>query len=193
LESIQFDLATLKKLGANATVFSVAPDSKFSLFSKLTQAIQKGANPQFDFCKISLEDPKTFAILSKGEAWGCYPFFKLPPVQAILRKIQPQSFQDLLNDQMFDYFKEQLNINKTGTAVQLLYGYRAAYVLANYPDEFVDAYAEVHRWDLSARYDKNSMSVNRSKTDAARLVEIRKLEVKQALKTGLPIRDFDGF
>ncbi|MDR2538683.1 MAG: PHP domain-containing protein, partial [Bifidobacteriaceae bacterium] len=39
LESIQFDLATLKKLGANATVFSVAPDSKFSLFSKLTQAI----------------------------------------------------------------------------------------------------------------------------------------------------------
>jgi DNA polymerase-3 subunit alpha len=51
--------------------------------------------PDFELGKISLEDQKTFAMLSKGESVGVFQF-ESAGMRDSLRKLKPDSFEDLI-------------------------------------------------------------------------------------------------
>jgi DNA polymerase-3 subunit alpha len=58
------------------------------------EMVRDNANPDFDIDTISLDDPDTFALLSRGDTIGVFQL-ESPPMRALLQSLAPNSFDDV--------------------------------------------------------------------------------------------------
>jgi DNA polymerase-3 subunit alpha len=58
------------------------------------EMVRSNANPDFDIDTISLDDPDTFALLSRGDTIGVFQL-ESPPMRALLQSLAPNSFDDV--------------------------------------------------------------------------------------------------
>jgi DNA polymerase-3 subunit alpha len=56
--------------------------------------IRRHANPEFNVDTIPLDDPKTFALLSRGDTIGVFQL-ESPPMRQLLKAMAPNSFDDV--------------------------------------------------------------------------------------------------
>ena len=56
------------------------------------EMVRSSVNPEFDIDTISLDDPATFDLLSRGETIGVFQL-ESPPMRALLRSLAPSSFE----------------------------------------------------------------------------------------------------
>jgi DNA polymerase-3 subunit alpha len=58
------------------------------------QMVRENTNPDFDIDTIPLDDPETFALLSRGDTIGVFQL-ESPPMRALLQSLAPNSFDDV--------------------------------------------------------------------------------------------------
>jgi DNA polymerase-3 subunit alpha len=58
------------------------------------QMVRESVNPDFDIDTVSLDDEKTFALLSRGDTIGVFQL-ESPPMRALLQSLTPNCFDDV--------------------------------------------------------------------------------------------------
>ncbi|MFZ4812168.1 MAG: DNA polymerase III subunit alpha, partial [Ilumatobacteraceae bacterium] len=56
--------------------------------------VRASKDPEFDIDAVSLDDPKVFALLGRGDTMGVFQL-ESPPMRALLRSLAPTSFEDV--------------------------------------------------------------------------------------------------